>query len=138
MVDSELCVFHPSFEGRLGIARRQLHAPEGIHARSWGRSMEPDLPDIHRPLFATVLSVAGQESSEPLFLVSLDLGWWRSLSDEWRLRAPLLEKLAIDPSRLLICMNHTHAGPSCSLSLGEKPGGDKIAPFLNQLQQSIF
>ena len=138
MVDPVLSVFHPSFAGRVGIARRRLCVPEGIHARSWGRSNEQDLPGTHRPLFATVLSVAGEDSSEPLFLVSLDLGWWRRLSDEWRLRAPLLERLDLDPSRLLICMNHTHSGPTCSVSLEDKPGGDKVAPFLQQLEQSIF
>jgi hypothetical protein len=54
-------------------------------------------------------------------------------SDEWMIRGAVLEGLKIDPARLMICISHTHAGPSICLADAGEPGGALIEPYVRGL-----
>jgi len=125
---------HPSFEGRIGVARRDITPPPGIYARMWGCAEHDVAEGIHRPLLATAMAFRSSADERPLVLVSLDLTWWRCSQDEWLVRAPVLEALSLDASRLMIHSAHTHAGPSISRADADKPGGEKIEAYLAELR----
>ncbi|MCC6240894.1 MAG: hypothetical protein IT448_11405 [Phycisphaerales bacterium] len=121
------------FAGRIGVARRDITPPLGIYSRNWGAATRHTAEGVHRPLTATVLAILADHQSSPLILVALDLGWFKTPSDEWMIRGPLLEGLQIDPSRVMICISHTHAGPAICLGDAGEPGGALIEPYMRGL-----
>ena len=136
--DARRSVAHPGYAGLIGIARRDITPPVGIHNRMWAAASESTASGVHRPLFATALSMRSSASDPPLILVSLDLGWWRSPADERALRDPVLEHFAIDDAQLMLHLTHTHAGPAISLSSNDKPGGELIEPYLDRVRESVI
>ncbi|MCC6422805.1 MAG: hypothetical protein IT447_04950 [Phycisphaerales bacterium] len=126
-----------TFAGRIGVARRDITPPPGIHSRNWGAATHTAAEGIHRPLTATVLSIRAGESP-PLILVAIDLGWFKSPSTEWILRGEVLNGLSIDSSRVMICLSHTHAGPSLFLDECDEAGGALIEPYIRGLGPLIL
>jgi hypothetical protein len=127
----------PAFSGLIGVGRRDITPPVGIYARSWGAATGDVATGIHRPLTATALALRSTDDTTPLVLVALDLGWWKSAADEWRVRRRILEALGLQEQRLLLSLSHTHAGPSLSLNDKDKPGGDAIGPYLDSLVVAV-
>jgi hypothetical protein len=121
------------FAGRIGASRADITPPVGIYARNWGAAAHDVAEGIHRPLTLNVLTLQEGEDAPPFVLVSADLGWWRTRADETFVRGTILEELALDPARLMICLTHTHAGPSLCREDAEKPGGYLIADYLDSL-----
>lgn len=121
------------FSGRIGAARRDITPPLGIYSRNWGAATRHTAEGVHRPMTATALAISADQQSPPLILVAIDLGWFKTPSDEWVIRGPLLEGLQIDPARVMICISHTHAGPSICLDDADKPGGALIEPYMRKL-----
>ena len=137
---------HPSWQGRIGVAREDITPPVGIYARNWGAARHDCATGVHRPLTLTALTFQEQLSTQhpreydekPLVLIAADLGWWRSRDDEWFVRSRVLEALELDASRLMICLSHTHAGPVLGMAERDKPGGEFIEPYLESLAQSAI
>jgi len=125
-----------AFEGEIGVAREDITPPIGIYARSWGAASHDVAEGVHRPLTATALALASPGQA-PLVLIAVDLGRWRSRDDEWFVRGAVLEALGLDPARVLICLAHTHAGPSVYRDDLEKPGGELIAAYLETLRDRV-
>ena len=94
---------HPSFRGWIGVARHDITPPVGIYARNWGAAQHDVAEGIHRPLEAAVMTIQEEPGAVPLVLVTVDLGWWQDLDDEWHVRGGLLENLNLEPERLMIC-----------------------------------
>lgn len=138
MSNSTSHVTHPGLLAKLGCARRDISPPAGIYSRMWGSATHETAEGLHRPLLATVLAIQPLDRPKPLFLVSLDLGWWRGRDDERWFREPILDHFGLDESELLLHLTHTHAGPSISRHAINKPGGDKILPYLNQVRQAVI
>ncbi len=137
MSDQRLRYAEPAFSGLIGVGRRDITPPAGIYARSWGAATGDVATGIHRPLTATALALRSTDDTEPLVLVALDLGWWKSAADEWHVRGSILEELGLPEQRLLMCLSHTHAGPSLSLNDKDKPGGEAIGPYLHTLVVAV-
>jgi hypothetical protein len=133
---TNLTVKHPSFAGNIGVARRDITPPLGIYARNWGSAHHDTAEGVHRPLSVTVITFASDDD-QPFVLASLDLGWWRSPDEEWAFRGELLRELSLDHSRLVIHLTHTHAGPSISICSTEKPGGDKVRPYIETTRAAL-
>src|SRR5438132_12874844 len=91
---------HPEFAGLLGAAREDITPPLGIYARNWGAAKHDVAEGIHRPFTATALTMKAAAGGDPLVLVALDLGWWKSVDDERQVRAAVMETLKLDPSRV--------------------------------------
>jgi len=127
----------PSFHGYIGIAREEITPPIGIYARNWAASDHDIADEVHRPLTATALTLQAGRDSDPLILVSLDLGWWRRKEDEWFIRGYLIEQLNVDPARVIVALTHTHSGPSISLGDTDKPGGNVVRPYLQLLRENL-
>lgn len=129
---------HPSFEGRIGVARCDITPPVGIYSRMWGSALHDKAEGVHRSLLATALAFEPTGDGQPLVLVQLDLGWWRMAEDEQFVRSAVLETLGLDESRLVITLSHSHSGPSTSIEHGDRPGGDKIEPYLLHLREATI
>jgi hypothetical protein len=125
------------FQGRFGVARADITPPVGIYARNWGASLHEVCVGIHRRLTATALAVSDVDGNSPLVMICADLGWWRAREDEETVRCPLLHTLGLQQHQLLLCLSHTHSGPSTSRNDRDKPGGDLIAPYLHRLTTSL-
>jgi hypothetical protein len=125
-----------AFRGIIGVAREDITPPIGIYARSWGAAKHETAEGIHRPLTLTCLAIRSKEDDPPLVLISADLGWWRSREDEFAIRGPVLEALSLDPSRLMFCLTHTHAGPSLQTDNVSRPGGHLIGPYQEKVRDA--
>ncbi|MFC5412752.1 neutral/alkaline non-lysosomal ceramidase N-terminal domain-containing protein [Larkinella bovis] len=125
----------PSFAGIIGVAQEDITPPIGIYARNWGAATHEAAEGIHRPLVLTCVTFQTADNEKPLVLIGADLGWWRSADDERFLRHSILEALSLEPSQLMFCLSHTHAGPSLSRDDATKTGGHLVEPYLRLLQE---
>lgn len=128
--------FHPSFRGTFGVARRDITPPVGIYSRNWGAALTETATSVHRPFTLTVLTIAEEAEGDPLAIISLDLGWWRTNREEEFL-AQAVSDAGISPGRFLLALSHTHSGPVFCAEQSEKPGGEWIASYLDLLTKQI-
>ena len=124
----------PSFQGIIGVARCDITPPAGIYSRNWGAALHDVADGIHRPMTLTCITVQAKRDDPPLVLIGADLGWWKSLDDEWFVRGGVLDALSIDAARCMFCLSHTHAGPSVNREDAAKPGGQHCALYLEKLR----
>lgn len=125
----------PGFAGSIGVARRDITPPPGIFIRVWGPATEDVSTGTHRPLTLTALALVA-DGQDPLVLLAADLGWWQDPADEWHVRGAVLDRLELDPGRVLLSLSHTHAGPSTYRGDAGQPGGDLVPPYLDALRDA--
>ncbi|MBW3622814.1 MAG: hypothetical protein KY468_05325 [Armatimonadetes bacterium] len=136
MSESTLFEAPPSFAGFIGAAREDITPPVGIYARNWGAAEHDTAEGVHRPLTCTALTLQSPSGGDPLVLIVMDLGWWRTRDSERFVRGHLLDALGLDPARALISFTHTHAGPSVTLEDADQPGGRLIRPYLERVREA--
>jgi hypothetical protein len=124
---------HPGFSGFIGVARRDITPDPGARARNWGPARHDLAEGVHRPLTLTALALADADGGVPLLLISTDLPFFRRGEDEWRVRGRILSDLGLGSERVLFHLVHTHSGPSLSTDEVDRPGGDKVASYLDTL-----
>lgn len=122
-----------AFQGIIGVAETDITPPEGIYMGNWGAAISPVSTGTHRPLLMTCLTFQSKQSDEPMVLIGLDLGWWKDSSDEMIIRQAILHQTGIGAQNLLMCLSHTHSGPSLSRRDADKPGGHLVNPYLDDL-----
>jgi len=131
-------VTHSYTRCRFGVATRDVTPPVGIYSRTWGAATHLTASGVHRPFAATAAVFEPITGDGPtLALVAVDLGWFQYLSDERELRATILRNTGLDEAELLINMSHTHAGANVNSQLADKPGGELIRPYIDDLTGQI-
>lgn len=133
----EIVWVEPSFRGVIGIARADITPPDGIYARNWGAATHESARGLHRPLTATALTLQSDTGGAPLILLSADLGWWRDKHDEAFVRDAVRDALDVPAANLLLCLTHTHAGPSLCRADRDHEGGEMVAPYLERLRETL-
>jgi len=123
--------------GRFGVARVDVTPPQGIFFRNWGAGTRDVATGVHRPFTATALTMRATPDEPPLVLVAIDAGWWQAGADEAYVRSGVLEELGLDPSRVMINLSHTHAGPPLVSENVDRPGGEFVGPYLDTLRAAI-
>ncbi len=131
---------------RAGAARRDITPPVGIYNRHWGAARFDIAEGVHRPLSVNVLAIdpidakpsGGKGTAGTFILASMDIGWWFLPDDEWFVRGHLIKSLGLDPARVMLAATHTHAGASCCSADADKPGGQFIAGFLQQIRDGVL
>src|SRR5215212_4057086 len=93
---------HPSFHGRIGIARADITPPIGIYARNWGAAKHDEARSIHRPLTLTAVTLTSEAGEPSLTLVEADLGWWKSPSTFSRFQKGLLHTFSAKSGELIL------------------------------------
>lgn len=137
----QLEVAPSAFSGQMGLARRDTTPPAGIYARMWGAATHDFAEGVHRPLTTTVLALQSTGGGRRRLLVGLDialLGDLGGVSDAERVLAPVREELHLEPGELLVNCSHTHAAPWAAMSRSDRPGGELIGPYLDQLSRAIL
>jgi len=126
---------HDTFAGLIGVARGDITPPLGIYNRNWGAATTDVATGIHRPLTATALVLKSDATgARPLTLLSLDLGWWRTIEDEWDVRGAVCTALGLDERHVLLHLTHTHAGPCICREDDNQPGGHLVGPYLDHVK----
>jgi len=131
-------VLQAEFAGWIGVGREDITPPVGIYARNWGAAEHDVAEGVHRPLTVTALTLQTAPDTPPLALAALDLGWWRTRDDERFVRQGVLEALGLAPARLMLALSHTHAGPVLCRADHAKPGGQYLAPYLEQMRDAVI
>ena len=120
-----------------GIARGDITPPVGIYHRMWGAARHDRATGVHRPLTATVACLApNQGEHAPWYLVALDhcLLWQ---GEQSQLLAELERVTGVPPTQILLAYSHTHSAGLMDLARRHLPGGELIAPYLNQLAATL-
>lgn len=122
-----------------GVARGDITPPVGIYHRMWGAATHDTSTGVHRPLTATVLTLApsgGDGGQSARIAVAIDhcLLWsteMRTLSER------VCSLCGIDPESLVVFFSHTHGAGLMGLERQELPGGDLIPPYLDELAATL-
>jgi hypothetical protein len=125
---------HPSFRGRIGIARTDITPPVGIYGRNWGASKHDVADSIHGSLTLTAVALSPLAGGQTQIFVDADLGWWTTPLTFNNFYARLLETLSLQSANLIFALSHTHAGPPLMDRDDSLPGND----LLQQWQETLF
>ena len=127
----------PQSRCRFGLSHGDITPPADIYHRMWGSAKHDRATGIHRPLRASVALLAPLEGDEQQFLIVLDhcvMG--RREMDN------LLDSVSagadIPREHLIVVFSHTHAAGLMSLERADLPGGDLIAPYLDELAGRVI
>ena len=129
---------HPSFRGRIGIARTDITPPVGIYSRNWGAAKHDVASSIHRPLTLSVLALNSINGGEPLVFVDADLGWWKTPITYHKFAARLLGRLRLPPANLIFALSHTHAGPPLMDADDSLPGSGLLRTWMEHVFESTI
>lgn len=128
---------HPSFAGRIGVARVDITPPVGIYARNWGAAKHDVAESIHRPITLTAMTLTSPMRESPLIFIDGDLGWWRPLSLFREFQSELLRELKADSSDVIFGLSHTHAGAPLMKPDPDLPGGELVEAWLENVRESM-
>ena len=117
-------IYHPSFQGFIGVARTNITPPVGIYSRNWGAAKHDVAVSIHRSLNLTALTISQASDTQPLVYLDLDLGWWKTPQSSKVFRQQILDALSLPSENLIVGLTHTHAGPPLMEAEEELPGSD--------------
>ncbi|MBG89158.1 MAG: alkaline ceramidase [Verrucomicrobiales bacterium] len=129
---------HPSFRGRIGVARVDITPPIGIYARNWGAAKHDIANSIHRPLTLTAMVLSSAQDEGPLVIVDADLGWWKSPETARRFRSMILEEFALPEPNLIVALSHTHSGPPLMEPDDDLPGSDLLQTWKSDLDKKTI
>ncbi len=128
----------PQTRCRGGAARADVTPPVGIYHRMWGAAAHDRATGTHRPLLATALWLepASGDAGQARLVIALD----HCVVDGpelTRLRAAAGAGAAVRPEQVLITLSHTHGSGWLSSSRAHLPGGELIAPYLDELARRL-
>jgi len=126
----------PQSRCRFGIARREITPPVGIYHRMWGAAAHDRSDGVHRPLTATAVALRPLAGDELQLIVAVDhcLLFPREME---QLRERVCHASGVSPDDLLVVFSHTHAAGLMEERRADQPGGDLIAPYLQDLAAGI-
>jgi hypothetical protein len=102
----------------------------------WGAATHERSTGIHRPLIATVLTMQSTDRHETRILVSLD----HCILDEPELsniRRCIEEATSFAAKDIHISLTHTHGAGLMMRDRAALPGGDLIAPYLEEMARKV-
>jgi hypothetical protein len=126
------------FHGYIGVAQEDITPPAGIYSRNWGAADHDVANGIDVPLRTVVMTLQSASNEKPLILVTLDLGWWKSAEDEWRIRGAVIEELGLTEDRVIVNLTHTHSGPGITSADKDKAGGEYLSAYLDQVRDAVL
>ena len=127
----------PQSRCRLGLSHGDITPPADIYHRMWGSAKHDRATGIHRPLRASVALLAPLEGDEQQFLIALDhcVMGRREIDN---LLDSVSAEADIPREHLIVVFSHTHAAGLMSLERADLPGGDRIAPYLDELAGRVI
>src|SRR5688500_8300777 len=130
-------VYTPQAFCRVGVARGDVTPPVGIYHRMWGAATHDRSIGVHRPLTATVMAVRPADAGDAgQVLVSLDhciIGG----QDLDNIRARVAAATSFQPRDVHVTLTHTHGAGLMMRDRAHVPGGELIAPYLDELAARV-
>ena len=127
----------PTSRCRAALVHADITPPAGMYHRMWGAATHEQATGVHRPLRATVLALAPKDgASSPVFIVALD-HCLLFAKESAAFRQAVCQQTGIASDQLLLTFSHTHAAGLLDPSRADRPGGDLIAPYLQQLASTV-
>jgi hypothetical protein len=129
----------PSSACRFGLASCAITPPVGIYHRMWGAATHDRATGVHRPLTATALvfqavAPTGPDSEVVVLAVDHCLFW----ADEMKeLLASVSRQANVPAEAILVAFSHTHAAGLMDRRRAHLPGGELIAPYLEELANQL-
>jgi hypothetical protein len=124
---------HPEFIGDIGIGRADITPSAGIYSKLWGASLHDTASAVHKPLFADCILFRSKESDLDLYIITVDLSWWRNSTEEREIRSEILRRSQLEESQLILHLSHSHSAPSTSLENINQTGGQLIPIFRDKM-----
>ena len=129
----------PQSRCRVGVARCDITPPVGIYHRMWGAATHERSTGVHRPLTATVLLLAPattENDAELRVVIAADhcLLWTVEMN---ALLDSVSSATGLNRDSLTVFFSHTHGAGLMGLERRDLPGGDLIAPYLDDLARKI-
>ena len=128
----------PGLRARCGVSRWDITPGLEVCAKNWGATDRWFARGVHRPLTGTALAIAEDGASQPLLLLSLDLGWWRGRADADQLRLALCDALSLPEENLIVHLTHTHAGPMLDSVSPAEANPEATAAYLDTLREACI
>jgi hypothetical protein len=128
---------HSEFSGHTGVARVDITPPVGIYSRTWGSAKHDVAEGVHRPLLGSCLVFQESGGKGELVLLALDTIVLDSI-EIGKIRATLMERLALKPDQLIIHPSHSHSTPWLLRTRKDRPGGHLIPPYLDALPSVLI
>lgn len=127
-----------------GAARGDITPRVGIYHRMWGAASHDRSTGVHRPLTATVLAMrpvesagaAPERSPGGVALVSLD-HCILSDADVDNIRRRVAEATSFAAGDVHVSLTHTHGAGLMMRDRAALPGGDLIAPYLEEMARQV-
>ncbi|MCY3004818.1 MAG: hypothetical protein NTV29_02450 [Planctomycetota bacterium] len=124
----------PQSRCRAAICRCDITPPIGIYHRMWGAALHDRATGVHQPLEATLLWLEPAEPAlgDPQILLALD----HCILDAQELhsiRHSIHSATDVAYTNILVSMSHTHGAGWMSRTRSDLPGGELLAPYLDQL-----
>ena len=126
----------PQSRCRFALTQGEITPPTEIYYRMWGAATQDHATGVHRPLRATVTALAALDSEERQFIIALDhciLGR-REMDD---LLTAVSDGAEIPREECMVVFSHTHGAGLMGLERSHLPGGELIAPYLEELGQHV-
>jgi hypothetical protein len=124
----------PQARGNVGMAWCDITPPVGTYHRMWGAAVHDRSTGVHRPLRATALWLEPLAGGREQARVVLGLDHCLFDRAEFEsLRRATAGPAGLRPEQVLIALSHTHGAGLLSRSRTGLPGGDLIAPYLDDL-----
>ena len=116
----------------LGLATGDITPPVGIKAHNWGAASRTDSTGVHSPLMAGAIAIESLPGKWN-YVLTADLGWWRSMATFSQVFEPLVQALAVSRDSVLLHLVHTHAGPSLDGEQSLDAGSELVSAYRAQL-----
>ncbi len=116
-----------------GLARVDVTPPVGMYHRMWGAAAHDRSTGVHRPLSASALWIAPRDDSAAgVVLIALDhCVFWGEANA--RLLDGVAARANLERGRVLVAFSHTHGAGLLDPGRADRPGGDQIGPYLDEL-----
>jgi hypothetical protein len=125
---------------RFGIARCDITPPVGIYHRMWGAATHERSTGVHRPLLGTAMVFQAIDKApapdNEVVLLAIDhcLLW---ASDMAKLLTSVSQRTGVAREQVLVSFSHSHAAGLMDRSRAHLPGGDLIAPYLDEMATKL-
>ncbi|MBK95043.1 MAG: hypothetical protein CMJ79_04925 [Planctomycetaceae bacterium] len=114
----------------------KITPPENIYHRMWGAALHDRAEGIHQPLECNALWLRAIDSEAQLLILSIDhCLFWKDANDQ--LKQTVSNATGVAQEDIVVYFTHTHGAGLMDLGRDELPGGDLIAPYLDQIGQKI-
>ncbi len=128
----------PQTRCTVGVARIDITPPVGIYHRMWGAASHDRATGVHKPLLATAIWM--QPTSGDVSQAQVVIGMDHCVvdtADMARLRDAVAKAASLNSANVVITLSHTHGSGWMSRSRAHFPGGDLIAPYLDEVERKL-